>query len=76
MRTRTWTDSVSIEIANTIRFLIQSIKHTSYYVGNTSYTAPIVSVRMKEYVPISYYCKFIFHIIILHQTVWYNIITK
>lgn len=28
--------------------------YTSCYVGNTSYTAPIVNVRMKEYVPLSY----------------------
>ena len=28
--------------------------YTSCYVGNTSYTAPIVNVRMKEYVPMSY----------------------
>ncbi|MBO5736245.1 MAG: hypothetical protein J6S04_00405 [Clostridia bacterium] len=28
--------------------------YTSCYVGNTSYTAPIVNVRMKEYIPISY----------------------
>jgi hypothetical protein len=28
--------------------------YTSCYVGNTSYTAPVVSVRMKEYVPLSY----------------------
>ena len=29
-------------------------KYTSCYVGNTSYTAPVVAVRMKEYVPLSY----------------------
>ena len=29
-------------------------KYTSCYVGNTSYTAPVVGVRMKEYVAISY----------------------
>ena len=29
-------------------------EYTSCYVGNTSYTAPIVNVRMKEYVPLSY----------------------
>ena len=29
-------------------------KYTSCYVGNTSYTAPVVSVRMKEYIPLSY----------------------
>ena len=28
--------------------------YTSCYVGNTSYTAPVVYVRMKEYVPLSY----------------------
>ena len=28
--------------------------YTSCYVGNTSYTAPVVDVRMKEYVPLSY----------------------
>ena len=28
--------------------------YTSCYVGNTSYTAPVVSVRMKEYIPLSY----------------------
>jgi hypothetical protein len=28
--------------------------YTSCYVGNTSYTAPVVHVRMKEYVPLSY----------------------
>ena len=28
--------------------------YTSCYVGNTSYTAPVVHVRMEEYVPISY----------------------
>lgn len=28
--------------------------YTSCYVGNTSYTAPVVSVRMKEYVALSY----------------------
>ena len=28
--------------------------YTSCYVGNTSYTAPIVNVRMKEYVALSY----------------------
>ena len=28
--------------------------YTSCYVGNTCYTAPIVNVRMKEYVPLSY----------------------
>ena len=29
-------------------------EYTSCYVGNTSYTAPIVNVRMKEYVPMNY----------------------
>lgn len=29
-------------------------KYTSCYVGNTSYTAPVVNVRMKEYVALSY----------------------
>ena len=29
-------------------------QYTSCYVGNTSYTAPVVAVRMKEYVPLSY----------------------
>ena len=29
-------------------------KYTSCYVGNTSYTAPVVGVKMKEYVPLSY----------------------
>ncbi|MBR2622816.1 MAG: hypothetical protein IKD15_01165, partial [Clostridia bacterium] len=28
--------------------------YTSCYVGNTSYTAPVVHVRMKEYVALSY----------------------
>ncbi len=29
-------------------------EYTSSYVGNTSYTAPVANVRMKEYVPFSY----------------------
>ena len=28
--------------------------YTSSYVGNTSYTAPVANVRMKEYIPFSY----------------------
>ena len=29
-------------------------KYDSCYVGNTSYTAPVIQVRMKEYIPLSY----------------------